>query len=169
MCRPYSWLYTHLEAAALLSLRNSHHGNAQWDDLQLDAFRSELNPGISADEAREAMRRFYASDHDGRWCGSGDINAIVRRMRNEAKPSEAQIGRECETRRLTPEQAWAYRRQRMLGDSPSEASRSIRQGRSPLAIEATDTGQRHDPHRRRFTGTPSNLGSTPPAIIGGQA
>ena len=32
------------EAAALLSLRNSHHGNAQWDDLQLDAFRSELNP-----------------------------------------------------------------------------------------------------------------------------
>lgn len=142
------------EAAALLSLRNSHHGNAQWDDLQLDAFRSELNPGISADEAREAMRRFYASDHDGRWCGSGDINAIVRRMRNEAKPSEAQIGRECETRRLTPEQAWAYRRQRMLGDSPSEA---------------TDTGQRHDPHRRRFTGTPSNLGSTPPAIIGGQA
>ena len=171
-------------AAALLSLRNSHHGNAQWDDLQLDAFRSELNPGISADEAREAMRRFYASDHDGRWCGSGDINAIVRRMRNEAKPSEAQIGRECETRRLTPEQAWAYRRQRMLGDSPSEASRSssivpgtfppyssrsIRQGRSPLAIEATDTGQRHDPHRRRFTGTPSNLGSTPPAIIGGQA
>lgn len=157
------------EAAALLSLRNSHHGNAQWDDLQLDAFRSELNPGISADEAREAMRRFYASDHDGRWCGSGDINAIVRRMRNEAKPSEAQLGRECETRRLTPEQAWAYRRQRMLGDSPSEASRSIRQGRSPLAIEATDTGQRHDPHRRRFTGTPSNLGSTPPAIIGGQA
>ena len=93
----------------------------------------------------------------------------MRRMRNEAKPSEAQIGRECETRRLTPEQAWAYRRQRMLGDSPSEASRSIRQGRSPLAIEATDTGQRHDPHRRRFTGTPSNLGSTPPAIIGGQA
>ena len=60
------------EAAALLSLRNSHHGNAQWDDLQLDAFRSELNPGISADEAREAMRRFYASDHDGRWCGSGE-------------------------------------------------------------------------------------------------
>lgn len=43
------------------------------------------------------------------------------------------------------------------------------EGRSPLAIEATDTGQRHDPHRRRFTGTPSNLGSTPPAIIGGQA
>ncbi|MFQ7492965.1 MAG: hypothetical protein ACLRL4_04490 [Bifidobacterium bifidum] len=50
-----------VRAAALLSLRNSHHGNAQWDDLQLDAFRSELNPGISADEAREAMRRFYAS------------------------------------------------------------------------------------------------------------
>jgi len=157
------------EAAAILSLINSHHGNAQWDDIQLEAFHSELRADMTQAEAREAVRRFYAADHEGRWCGSGDINAIVRRMRNEAKPSEAQIGRECETRRLTPEQAWAYRRQRMLGDSPSEASRSIRQGRSPLAIEATDTGQRHDPHRRRFTGTPSNLGSTPPAIIGGQA
>lgn len=157
------------EAAAILSLINSHHGNAQWDDIQLEAFHSELRADMTQAEAREAVRRFYAADHEGRWCGSGDLNAIVRRMRNESKPSEAQIGCECETRRLTPEQAWAYRRQRMLGDSPSEASRSIRQGRSPLAIEATDTGQRHDPHRRRFTGTPSNLGSTPPAIIGGQA
>ena len=30
------------EAAALLSLINAHHGNAQWDDVQLDAFHSEL-------------------------------------------------------------------------------------------------------------------------------
>ena len=29
------------EAAALLSLINAHHGNAQWDDVQLDAFHSE--------------------------------------------------------------------------------------------------------------------------------
>ena len=26
------------EAAALLSLINAHHGNTQWDDVQLDAF-----------------------------------------------------------------------------------------------------------------------------------
>ncbi len=156
------------EAAALLSLRNSHHGNAQWDDLQLDALRSELNPTINSDEAREALRRFYAAEHEGRWCGSGDINAIVRRMRGEAKPSEAQIGRECEARRLTPEQAWAYRRQRMLGDSPREATRSIRQGRNPLAIESEATGQR-DQSPRRHTGTPYGFDSTPmAAIIGGR-
>ena len=84
------------EAAALLSLINAHHGNAQWDDVQLDAFHSELRSDITAVEAREAVRRFYADNSTGRWCGSGDINGIVRKLRNGAKPSEAQIGRECE-------------------------------------------------------------------------
>lgn len=157
------------ESTLVLAQIRVHHGNAAITDLEARTFHEELRADMTLGEALEAVKRFYAGNDSGRWCGSGDVNAMVRRMRNEAKPSEAQIGRECETRRLTPEQAWAYRRQRMLGDSPSEASRSIRQGRSPLAIEATDTGQRHDPHRRRFTGTPSNLGSTPPAIIGGQA
>lgn len=157
------------ESTLVLAKIRVHHGNAAITDLEARTFHEELRADMTLGEALEAVKRFYTDNSTGRWCGSGDVNAIVRRMRNEAKPSEAQIGRECETRRLTPEQAWAYRRQRMLGDSPSEASRSIRQGRSPLAIEATDTGQRHDPHRRRFTGTPSNLGSTPPAIIGGQA
>lgn len=82
------------EAAALLSLINAHHGNAQWDDVQLDAFYSELRSDITAVEAREAVRRFYAVNSTGRWCGSGDINGIVRKLRNCAKPSEAQIGRE---------------------------------------------------------------------------
>lgn len=138
------------EAAALLSLRNSHHGNAQWDDLQLDAFRSELNPGISADEAREAMRRFYASDHDGRWCGSGDINAIVRRMRNEAKPSEAQIARECEARGLSADEAWMYRRQRMLGNGPEQAPLLALTMRNPLELPAAQPKSRST--ARRFAG-----------------
>lgn len=157
------------ESTLVLAKIRVHHGNAAITDLEARTFHEELRADMTLGEALEAVKRFYAANDSGRWCGSGDVNAMMRRMRNESKPSEAQIARECETRRLTPEQAWAYRRQRMLGDSPSEASRSIRQGRSPLAIEATDTGQRHDPHRRRFTGTPSNLGSTPPAIIGGQA
>ena len=50
------------EAAALLSLINAHHGNAQWDDVQLDAFHSELRSDITAAEAREAVRRFYADN-----------------------------------------------------------------------------------------------------------
>lgn len=85
------------EAAALLSLINAHHGNAQWDDVQLDAFHSELRSDITAAEAREAVRRFYADNSTGRWCGSGDINGIVRKLRNGAKPSEAQIGRGVRT------------------------------------------------------------------------
>lgn len=105
------------EAAALLSLINAHHGNAQWDDVQLDAFHSELRSDITAVEAREAVRRFYADNSTGRWCGSGDINGIVRKLRNGAKPSEAQIGRECERLGLVEDQAWLYRRQRMMGRS----------------------------------------------------
>lgn len=76
------------EAAALLSLINAHHGNAQWDDVQLDAFHSELRSDITAVEAREAVRRFYADNSTGRWCGSGDINGIVRKLRNGAKRCE---------------------------------------------------------------------------------
>ena len=109
------------EAAALLSLINAHHGNAQWDDVQLDAFHSELRSDITAAEAREAVRRFYAVNSTGRWCGSGDINGIVRKLRNGAKPSEAQIGRECERLGLVEDQAWLYRRQRMMGRSPDES------------------------------------------------
>ena len=68
------------EAAALLSLINAHHGNAQWDDVQLDAFHSELRSDITAAEAREAVRRFYAVNSTGRWCGSGDINGCFASM-----------------------------------------------------------------------------------------
>ena len=94
------------EAAAVLSLINAHHGNAQWDDVQLEAFHSELRTDITAAEAQEAVRRFYAENDTGRWCGSGDINAIVRRLRVKAKPSEAEIARECDARGLEGDAAW---------------------------------------------------------------
>ena len=80
------------EAAALLSLINAHHGNAQWDDVQLDAFHSELRSDITAAEAREAVRRFYADNSTGRWCGSGDINGIVRKLRNGANTIGVELG-----------------------------------------------------------------------------
>lgn len=53
------------EAAAVLSLINAHHGNAQWDDVQLEAFHSELRTDITAAEAQEAVRRFYAENDTG--------------------------------------------------------------------------------------------------------
>ena len=145
------------EAVALLSLRNSHHGNAQWDDLQLDAFHAELRADITADEAREALRRFYAADHEGRWCGSGDINAIVRRMRSEGRPTEAQIGRECEKRRLTTSQSWEYRRRRMRGEAPDEAEKNVLPGRNVRQVE---TPGRHAHAARHRTGAPAPIGGT---------
>lgn len=138
------------EAAALLSLINAHHGNAQWDDVQLDAFHSELRSDITAAEAREAVRRFYADNSTGRWCGSGDVNAIVRRMRNESKPSEAQIARECEARGLSADEAWMYRRQRMLGNGPEQAQQQALTMRNPLELPAAQPKSRST--ARRFAG-----------------
>lgn len=149
------------EAAALLSIVNGHHGNAQWTDIQLESFRSELMPSMTVGEAREAVRRFYASTQ-GRWCGSGDINRIVKQMRAESKPSEAQIGREAKAAGLTGWDAWQYRRLRMLGNQPSKAvelTRSqapLRIGRKPEA-NPSDRGE-------------SSLGSMPlGGVIGGES
>ena len=121
------------EAAALLSLINAHHGNAQWDDVQLDAFYSELRSDITAVEAREAVRRFYA-----------DINGIVRKLRNGAKPSEAQIGRECERLGLVEDQAWLYRRQRMMGRSSDESRRVALAARDPLRLPPAKPKRRRE-------------------------
>lgn len=132
------------EAAALLSLINAHHGNAQWDDVQLDAFYSELRSDITAVEAREAVRRFYADNSTGRWCGSGDINGTVRKLRNGAKPSEAQIGRECERLGLVEDQAWLYRRQRMMGRSSDESRRVALAARDPLRLPPAKPKRRRE-------------------------
>ena len=148
------------EAAALLSIINSHHGNAQWTDIQLESFHSELMPSMTVAEAREAVRRFYASTQ-GRWCGSGDINRIVKQMRAESKPSEAQIGRETERLGLTGMAAWRYRRTRMLGAQPSRAAELAR-SQAPLRIG-------RNPEARTSDRGESALGSMPlDGVIGGR-
>ena len=147
------------EAAALLSIVNGHHGNAQWTDIQLESFHSELLPSMTVAEAREAVRRFYASTQ-GRWCGSGDINRIVKQMRAESKPSEAQIGRETESAGLTGMDAWRYRRLRMLGNQPPKAAELAR-SQAPLRI-----GRK--PEVRPSDRGESSLGSMPlNGVIGG--
>lgn len=153
------------EAAAILSLINAHHGNARWDDVQLEAFHSELRADMTAAEAREAVRRFYAANDSGRWCGSGDLNAIVRKMRNESKPSEAQIAAECEARHLTGEAAWMYRRQRMLGSTPEQARQLAASARNPL--ELPEAKPRRRSKAAHFAGA-SRLGAASlGSILGG--
>ena len=106
------------ESTLVLAKIRVHHGNAAITDLEARTFHEELRADMTLGEALE---RFYAGNDSGRWCGSGDVNAIVRRMRNESKPSEAQIARECEARGLSADEAWLYRRQRMLGNGPEQA------------------------------------------------
>lgn len=70
------------------------------------------------------------------------MNAIVRRMRNESKPSEAQIGRESERLGLDDDQSWMYRRQRMLGNDQDQARQQSLSTRNPLELAATKPRKR---------------------------
>lgn len=133
------------ESTLVLAKIRVHHGNAPITDLEARTFHEELYE-MTLQEALEAVRRFYADNSTGRWCGSGDINAIVRKLRNGAKPSEAQIGLECERLGLVEDQAWLYRRQRMMGRSPDESRRVALAARDPLRLPPAK------PKRRREDG-----------------
>lgn len=131
------------ESTLVLAKIRVHHGNAPITDLEARTFHEELYE-MTLQEALEAVRRFYADNSTGRWCGSGDINGIVRRMRNGAKLSEAQIGRECERLGLVGDQAWLYRRQRMMGRSSDESRRVALAARDPLRLPPAKPKRRRE-------------------------
>lgn len=149
------------EAAAVLSIIMTHHGNAQWDDLRLESFHSELLPDITQREALEAVRRFYRDDGTGRWCGAGDVNRIVKRIRSENRPTEAQIGREAEQRGLTEDQTWLYRRQRIRGVQPEEAASRALSARDPLQLPPVE------PKPKRAGGFNPGLGMSLGQVVAG--
>lgn len=132
------------ESTLVLAKIRVHHGNAPITDLEARTFREELRSDLTLQEALEAVKRFYADNSTGRWCGSGDINGIVRKLRNGAKPSEAQIGRECERLGLVEDQAWLYRRQRMMGRSPDESRRVALTARDPLRLPSAKPKRRRE-------------------------
>lgn len=131
------------ESTLVLAKIRVHHGNAPITDLEARTFHEELYE-MTLQEALEAVRRFYADNSTGRWCGSGDINGIVRKLRNGAKPSEAQIGRECERLGLVEDQAWLYRRQRMMGRSSDESRRVALAARDPLRLPPAKPKRRRE-------------------------
>lgn len=131
------------ESTLVLAKIRVHHGNAPITDLEARTFHEELYE-MTLQEALEAVRRFYADNSTGRWCGSGDINGIVRKLRNGAKPSEAQIGLECERLGLVEDQAWLYRRQRMMGRSPDESRRVALAARDPLRLPPAKPKRRRE-------------------------
>lgn len=121
------------EASNLLATIRAHHGDAQISETDVRMFLAELMPSMTVDEARRAIAEYYSVARD-RWCGAGDINMLVKARRAKLRPSEAQIGREAEKAGLTDVQTWLYRRQRLMGDSASEAQRKAISSHDPLAL-----------------------------------
>lgn len=158
------------ESALVMAKINAHHGNAPLDQLSLTAFHEEIRTDTTIGECMEAVRRFYAANPGDRWMKADDLNRQIRAMRNETKPSEAQIARETERLDLDADAAWQYRRLRMLGRSPDEAARTALTGRNPLFLEPpSETDPAPTPKRRHFIGHrgPSPAGAAPLASIVG--
>lgn len=149
------------ESTLVLAKIRVHHGNAAITDLEARTFHEELRADMTLGEALEAVKRLYAGNDSGRWYGSGDVNAMVRRMRNESKPSEAQIARECEARGLSADEAWMYRRQRMLGNGPEQAQRQALTMRNPFELPAAQPKPRSTASRCAGASRPgmASLGS----------
>lgn len=126
-------MMTLYEASNILATIRAHHGDATFSEEDARMFRAELMPSMTVEEARRAVAAYYAKPHE-RWCGAGDVNELVRVERAKHRPSEAQINRECENARLTSEQAWLYRRYRIMGETPSEAQQRALTAPNPLAL-----------------------------------
>lgn len=115
-------MLTMSEASLVLARINAHHGNMPLDETSVGMLREELLPDMTLREACEAVRRFYAGDDADRWCRAGNLNRIVRRMRRDRLPSDAQVEGEVVRLGLTGDAAWLYRCGRMRGrDSRSAA------------------------------------------------
>lgn len=130
------------EAALVLAKINAHHGNMQLDRLSVQTFHEELRPDATLQECMEAVRRFYAQHAGDCWCRAGDVNAEIRRMRAESKPSEAQIEKEASELGVDSggaDAVWAYRRMRLKGMEPNRAARTALTTRSPLVHPAPGT------------------------------
>lgn len=152
------------EAAMLLTAINSHHGNAQWDDMQLDSFHRELDPRNSLQDMRTAVIRFYSTQTD-KWMRAADINRICRRMRAERTPSEHEIQQLAAEHDVQADDYWAFRRRVIfgtakealtIGDAVSKAL--AEHDRPRLASKPAP------PHDRRTQSGMSSIGSLFPTL-----
>lgn len=150
------------EAGLVLAMIRRHHGDAQIDAAEIGQFQAELAyalPDLTVREASDAVTRFYATT-PGRWMGAADVAQIVRAERRKATPSEWQIGQECIRLGLNPDQAWEYRRQRLLRKPAGEAERAALTAGAPgssapvrtLASKPFVPDPSDPPERRGFIG-----------------
>ena len=102
------------EAAMLLTTINAHHGNAQWDDLQLDEFYRELDKRNSIQDMRSAIVRFYATQPD-KWMRAADINILCKRIRASRVPDENTIQQLAARHHVTADDYLAFKRRVIFG------------------------------------------------------
>lgn len=97
------------ETAQLVTTIYAHH-HAQASEVDVNLFANELDPDMSIRDAMEAIRRFYAENTTGRWMGSGDVNAAVRRMIRKRIPDDATITRLIIKHDIPAERQWEFMR-----------------------------------------------------------
>lgn len=102
------------EAAMLLTTINAHHGNAQWDDLQLDEFYRELDKRNSIQDMRTAVVRFYATKSD-KWMRAADINILCKKIRASRVPDENTIQQLAARHHVTADDYWEFKRRVIFG------------------------------------------------------
>lgn len=102
------------EAAMLLTTINAHHGNAQWDDLQLDEFYRELDKRNSIQDMRSAVVRFYATQPD-KWMRAADVNILCKRIRASRVPDENTIQQFAARYHVTADDYWEFKRRVIFG------------------------------------------------------
>lgn len=102
------------EAAMLLTTINAHHGNAQWDDLQLDEFYRELDKRNNIQDMRTAVVRFYATKSD-KWMRAADVNILCKKIRAGRIPDENTIQQLAAKHHVTADDYWEFKRRVIFG------------------------------------------------------
>ena len=128
------------ESTLVLAKIRAHHGNAPITDLEARTFHEELRADATLQDALEAVKRFYASNDQGRWMLSGDVNAGIRAIRKARIPEQEEIGRLMDQAGIDSDHALAYRRQLIkaisLGQPVDQAHALAVEAAHRQAIEA---------------------------------
>ena len=161
------------ESTLVLAKIRAHHGNAPITDLEARTFQEELRSDATLADAMEAVKRFYASNDQGRWMLSGDVNAGVRAIRKDRIPENAQIERLMDQAAIDSDHAFTYRRRliKAIGEGKSldQAHAIAVEASSRLVIEAPKPKPKTKPVRHFIGGQAKAGDMNINDVIGGTA
>lgn len=98
------------DAALVYAKIMTHHGNAPFEDTDVQQFWRELDDAVNANDAWDAVEEFYGSHPGTDWMRSGDVNILTKRMRAKRVPENAEIERLMDRAGIDSDHATAYRR-----------------------------------------------------------